>query len=147
MGEKKYRALASGLNLRSSVFDNHITFFLENGYVDDAALSVTVREFEDKVRLDSVSSRLRDAWNIYSESFSDNLDDFKKKLIDIMNEDIDRVGLPDFSSAVDILEEFGEDVTDFVNRYVEINADSLSKVDSKHSLHLQRGVFQASCHY
>lgn len=136
--EKKYRTLASSMNLSSSVFDEHISFFLENGYVDDEALKRTVAEFEEKVRVDSVSSRLRSAWNIYSESFSDNLDDFKKSLIDILNEETSRLGLSDFSSAIDILEEFGEDITEFVDNYVQSHSESLSGIDPRHSWDLGR---------
>lgn len=136
--EKKYRTLASSMNLHGSVFDEHIAFFLENGYVDDAILRNTVAEFEEKVRVDTVSSRLRSAWDIYSESFSDNLDDFKSSLIDIINEETPRLGLSDFSSAVDILEEFGEDTTKFIDNYVRHHCDSLSSIDPMHSWDLGR---------
>ncbi|MBO2672011.1 P-loop NTPase fold protein [Shewanella algae] len=137
-GEKRYRTLASSMNLGSSVFDEHITFFLENGYVDDEALKATVAEFEEKVRVDSVSSRIRRAWDIYSESFSDNLNDFKNSLKEVINEDMPRLSLSDFSSAVDILEEFGEDITQFVNSYVQCHAASLSSIDPRHSWDLGR---------
>ncbi|MGF0335117.1 P-loop NTPase fold protein [Ectopseudomonas toyotomiensis] len=138
IGEKKYRTLVSSMNLSSSVFDEHIAFFLENGYVDDEALKATVAELEEKVRVDSVSSRIRRAWDIYSESFSDNLNDFKNALTEIINEDMSRLSLSDFSSAVDILEEFGEDITDFVSSYVQCHADSLSNIDPRHSWDLGR---------
>lgn len=138
IGEKKYRTLVSSMNLSSSLFDEHIAFFLENGYVDDEALKATVAELEEKVRIDSVSSRIRRAWDIYSESFSDNLNDFKNALTEIINEDISRLSLSDFSSAVDILEEFGEDITDFVSSYVQCHADSLSNIDPRHSWDLGR---------
>jgi hypothetical protein len=136
--EKKYRTLASSMNLSSSVFDEHISFFLENGYIDDEALKKTVADFEEKVRVDSVSSRLRNAWDIYSGSFSDNLDDFKKSLIDIIDEETPRLGLSDFSSAVDILEEFGEDATEFVDNYIQCHSESLSGIDPRHSWDLGR---------
>lgn len=137
-GDKRYRTLASSMNLGSSVFDEHITFFLENGYVDDDALKATVAEFEEKVRVDSVSSRIRRAWDIYSESFSDNLNEFKNSLKEVINEDMPRLSLSDFSSAVDILEEFGEDITEFVNSYVQCHAASLSSIDPRHSWDLGR---------
>lgn len=137
-GEKRYRTLASSMNLGSSVFDEHITFFLENGYVDDDALKATVAEFEEKVRVDSVSSRIRRAWDIYSESFSDNINDFKNSLKEVINEDMPRLSLSDFSSAVDILEEFGEDITEYVNSYVQCHAALLSSIDPRHSWDLGR---------
>lgn len=137
-GEKRYSSLASSMNLNSSVFDQHITFFLENGYVDDEALRNTVSEFEEKVRVDSVSSRIRNAWEIYSESFSDNLGDFKKALTDILDEEMPRLGLSDFASAIDILEEFGEDITGYVDKFVQIHAESLSGIDPRHSWDLGR---------
>lgn len=137
-GEKKYRTLASSMNLSSSVFDEHITFFLENGYVNDEAIKTTVAEFEEKIRVDLVSSKIRMAWDIYSESFSDNLTDFKNSLKGIINEDMSRLSLSDFSSAVDILEKFGEDITGFVNNYVQCHADSLSNIDPRYSWDLER---------
>ncbi len=129
VAEKKYRTLASSMKLSSSVFDEHITFFLENGYVHCDTLNKTVAEFEEQVRVDSVSSRLKNAWEIYSESFSDNLDEFKNSLKDIINEETPRLGLSDFSSAVDILEEFDEDTTAFIDSYVKCHFDSSSDVD------------------
>ena len=136
--EKKYRTLASSMNLSSSVFDEHIAFFLENGYVDDDSLKNAIAEFEEQVRVDTVSSRLRNAWDIYSESFSDNLNDFKNSLIDIINEETPRLGLSEFSSAVDILEEFGEDTNKFIDSYVQHHSDSLSGIDPRHSWDLGR---------
>jgi hypothetical protein len=137
-GEKKYINLASSMNLRSSAFDEHITFFLENGYVDGEALKITVTEFEEKVRVDTVSSKIRKAWDIYSESFSDNISDFKNALKEIINEDMSRLGLSDFSSAIDILEVFGEDITEYVNNYVQCHSDLLSSIDPRHSWDLGR---------
>lgn len=136
--DKKYRTLASSMNLSSSVFDEHITFFLENGYVDDEALKATVAELEEKVLVDSVSYKIRKAWDIYSESFSDNINDFKNSLKEIITEDMPRLGLSDFSSAVDILEEFGEDITEYVNKYVQCHSDSLSSIEPRHSWDLGR---------
>lgn len=136
--EKKYRTLASSMNLSSSVFDEHIQFFLENGYVDHIALINTIAEFEEKIRIDTVGNRLRRAWDIYSESFSDNLSDFKNALKDIINEDTPRLGLSDFSSAIDILDEFGEDTKTFVDNYVQHHSISLSSIDPMHSWDLGR---------
>lgn len=138
LGEKKYRTLASSMKLGSSVFDPHITFFLENGYLEEEKLLETVSEFEEKIRVGSVSARIRGAWDIYSESFSDNLDEFKRALVDILDKDMQRLGLSDFSSAVDILEEFGEDISHFVDRYIQLHAESLAKLDSRHSWDMGR---------
>lgn len=136
--EKKYRTLASSMNLSSSVFDEYISFFLENGYVDDESLKKTVADFEEKVRVDTASSRLKGVWEIYSESLLDNLDEFKESLINTLNEETPRLDLSDFSSAVDILVEFGEDTTEFVDNYIQCHSESLSGIDSRHSWDLGR---------
>lgn len=136
--EKTYRSLASNINLTSSVFDEYIIFLLENGYVDDSAFKNTISQVEEKIRNDSVREKIGNAWNIYSDSFSDNLEQFKTALINILNEDMSRLSLPDFSSAIDILEEFGVFINEYVDKYVDINSDVLSTIDPNYSHDLSR---------
>lgn len=137
-GEKKFRNLTSNIHLSSSVFDDHIAFFLENGYINEEELKITVAECNEKVRIYAVSARLKRAWNIYSGSFLDNIDDFKNSLIEIINEDTSRIEFSDFYSAINILEDFGEDITPFVDHYMKINSDSLSCIDPINSWDIGR---------
>jgi len=132
-GQKKYRTLASSMQLSSSLFDQHIIFFLENGYYEENKLAETIIEFNENVRVNSVNARLRNAWDIYSDSLEDNLDEFKVALKCILDNEIPRLGLSDFSSAIDILENFDENVSPYIDQYIEAHEETLKTIDTRFS--------------
>lgn len=138
LSEQKFRTISTSLNISRSVFDEHITHYLENGYFDEEALKDTVNKFQERVLVDSVKYKLQSAWDIYTESFSDNLHEFKTALLNILNDDLHMLGLSDFSSAIDVLEEFDEDVSAFVTKYIEIHSEALSKAGRGYTRDLDR---------
>ncbi|MGB5159190.1 MAG: P-loop NTPase fold protein [Desulfobacterales bacterium] len=140
LGEKKYRSIASNLKLSTSKLDAHISFFLEQGYLDDEPLRQTINELEEYFKVNFVSAKLRAAWDIYSESFADNVEDFKNALKAILKEEMPRLGLSDFSSAIDILEEFGEDVSGYISRYIDIHSEALKKTSRQPSIILRFSI-------
>lgn len=129
--EKRYRTLVSSMHLSTSVLDPYITFFLENGFIEENELVQTLIEFEERVRTDSVGDRITNAWRIYSDSFSDNINEFKNALKNILDEEISRINLLSFSSIVEILQEFGEDIHSYVEKYVQIHAATLSDINPR----------------
>jgi len=131
-GEKKYRSLASSMLLSSSVLDVHISFFLENGYVDEGSLKETIHEFEERLKVDSVSARLSKAWSIYSGSFQNNLDELKAAFKEILDHEIPRLGLAQFSAVIDILEEFKEDISPYIEDYLKEHSEQLKAIDAGH---------------
>lgn len=136
--DKKFDSLSSRMFLGTSVFDEHITFFLENGYVDSDTLKNTLLGLKEKMHVDSIRSKIIKAWDIYSDSFDDNLDVFKESFINILNEYISDLNFSDFSSAIDVLEEFGVEVTDYIDSYVEIHKEFISGLDVTDSIRMSR---------
>lgn len=137
-GEVKYSEIASNLQLSSSKFDEHIIHYLEHGYVNSGALEDTVSNLIETVEVEQVSVRLRKAWDIYSDSFEDNLSDFITAIKVVLDQDIARLGLSDFSSAINIIEDFGEDVAKYIHSYAELHRESLKSVNPRDSWDMDR---------
>lgn len=136
--ELRYRSISSNLKLSPSNFDKHIIYHLENGFFDKDALIKVVNELSEKIKSNQVSTSLRAAWDIYSGSFSDNQNEFIAAIRTVIDENIERIGLPDFSSAIDVLEEFGEDVSTYIENYMAIHKNSLKNINLRDSWDMER---------
>ncbi len=136
--ELRYRGIASNLKLSPSEFDKHIIFYLEHGYIEDNALSEIIEGLSENIKANQVGTRLEEAWSIYSSSFSDNLDDFIAAIKNVIEEDIKWLSLPDFSSAINVVEEFDVDVDEYINTYTSIHEDTLKDIDTRDSWAMER---------
>jgi len=137
-GEIRYSTIASNLNLSFSKFDRHIIYYLEHGFIQKNDLIETISDLTKNIEVQLVSSKLKKAWGIYSESFSDNLDEFKSALRVVLYEDISKLDLSSFSSAINILEDFGDDISKYVIDYTEMHKESLKKIDPYDSWDMDR---------
>ena len=80
---------------------------LEHGYTDLSEFEVIIDKISREIEIDVAAEKLRKAWDIYSGSFADNLNDFKAEIKSILSENLDKIKLYDFASAIDVLSEFG----------------------------------------
>ena len=136
--EEKYSEIASNLKLFSSDFDPHIIHYLENSFINKEALKTTISNLLALAEVKQVSVRLRKAWDIYSDSFKDNFQEFIDALKEILKEDIAKLRLSDFSSAIDILEEFEECTSSYIESYTELHKESLKDINPKDSWDMER---------
>ncbi len=128
-GEEKYRQITSNLKLSPSQFDQHIIQYLEQGFVNEEELKTTVSDILKLVGIEQFNAKFENAWDIYTDSFEDNLAEFIVVLKDILKKDIDKLGLSDFSSIIDTLEEFrGENVLGYIDNYVELHKGILKNI-------------------
>lgn len=127
--DKHYRELATSLELRSSELDVFIIQYLQHGYIDLEKLEAVVDAWSAKKDVDAVGEKLRSVWNIYRASFEDNLSDFLAQIKDVLDNDMEKVSLVDFSSAANTLEKYGEDVGEYIEEYIRIHGDSLKNID------------------
>ncbi|GGX48698.1 P-loop NTPase fold protein [Saccharospirillum salsuginis] len=135
--DRRFRTISSNLQLRGFDLDPYISRYLESGLIDEEALKRDLEEIsQNQINLE-VSSKFSEAWGIYTDSFEDNLDEFKGALIEALG-DLSRVSLGDFSSAIDTLEEFGEDVSGYVSEYLKVHQHSLGMVDRTHPMRYER---------
>lgn len=126
---KKYRTIATNLSLSSAIYDEEISDLLKHGFVDRESFKKKISQLSEKIEVDITSESLRRAWDIYSESFADNLNEFKNELKSLLSSDLDKIKLNDFSSAIDVLEEYGEDVTSYIDKYTNLHKELLKTVN------------------
>lgn len=137
-GQRVFRDINADLQLSESKFDTHIGDYLDCGFVEEEAFKTTVDELEERYRVSSVDSNLRKAWGIYHDSFSDNCNEFVLALKCVLDNDLQSIGLSDFSSAIEMLRELGEDVEEYTDSYVKAHYDSFKDDALSSSLTLDR---------
>ncbi len=130
LGEKQYSVIASNLKLFSSRLDTHIIHYLEQGVVDEEELKDTVSDMLKSVGVEKFRVKLINTWDMYIDSFEDNLADFIIALKNILKEDMDKIELLEFSLIINFLEEFGEEsVLGYIEDYVERHKELLKNID------------------
>lgn len=135
--DRRFRTISSNLQLRAFDLDSYIVGFLENGLIDEDAFKRDLEAINQNQLNMAVSSKFNQAWDIYTNSFEDNLEEFKNSLIGGL-EDLARVSLGDFSSAIDTLSDFGVDVSEYVSEYLMVHKDSLRNIDRTHPMRFGR---------
>lgn len=127
--DAKWNKIASNLALSSAEYDNHLVSLLTEGFLDRTQFEEVLVAVDKKKHEQSVAARLRNAWDIYADSFEDNLTEFLGALKALLDEEIEHIKLYDFCSAIDVLQEYEIKVDDYIDRYLEIHAPTLKKFD------------------
>ena len=128
---KRYKSIATNLSLGSATYDEEIIAILNHGFFDKKMFEEKISKISRYIESDITRETLSKAWGIYRDSFKDNIEDFKTELRKIIESDINKISLNDFSSVIDVLEEYGEDVTKYVEEYTEVHEDTLKNVDPR----------------
>lgn len=135
---KRYKSIATNLSLGSATYDKEIIEILNHGFSNKEMFKEKISRLSRDIESDITREALSKAWDIYSDSFKDNIEEFKSELHSIIKSDIDKINLNDFSSAIDVLEEYGEDVTEYIEEYVKVHEDVLKNVDPRDSWSIRR---------
>jgi len=130
---KRYKSIATNLSLGSAIYDEEIIEILNHGFSDKEMFREKISKLSRDIESDITREALSKAWDIYSQSFKDNLEEFKSELRSIIKNDIEKINLNDFSSAIDVLEEYGEDVTEYIDEYVKAHEGVLKNIDPRDS--------------
>lgn len=121
--------LASNLALSGVEYDDHLVLLLTEGYIDRTSFEEVLETIDNKKHQQEVAAKLRIAWDIYSNSFKDNLSEFLDIINDLIKEEIEYLKLFDFANAIDVLEEYGQSVEGYVDSYLKAHTATLSKYD------------------
>jgi hypothetical protein len=130
--DKLYREIATTLELQASGLDKFIIQYMQHGYADVDELKCFVAEWSSQKDVDEVGGKLQSAWSLYRNSFEDNLADFLAQIKDVLDNDMKKLQLADFSSAINTLEQYGEGVDAYIEKYVCMHSDSLKSIDLRH---------------
>lgn len=132
--EKRYREIASIVRLSPSPFDKHIIQFLERGYADIEEARTEIAELALQIDAQRAHKELSDIWKKYSDTFADNQTEIINSFRHTLECHSDKINVSEFSAALDMLAELGEDVSPFVEKYVALHAAALASLDQHDSL-------------
>jgi hypothetical protein len=127
--DRKWKEIASALSLSYLACDKHLMSLIENGFLNEEDFKSQVNSLHQEATKYKVWSQIKGAWCIYRDSFKNNIDEFKKVLKNILDEDMDNVTLSDFINIINILEEFGENADSYIDGYIKIHAKLLEDID------------------
>jgi hypothetical protein len=127
--EKSWSQIASYLALFPSDYDDYLISLLTDGYLNEEGFKEEIDKANCKKQVDITQQKLHDAWDIYADSFDDNLDQLKSTIRDILESDLSKISLWDFSQSIDLLEEYGDDVNSYIDKYVSLHANELANTD------------------
>jgi len=129
--EKEWRSIASVLGLFPTSYDGYLISMLTDGYLNEEDFKVEINKANREEQINVTQMKLREAWDIYSSSFDDDVEQLKSAIRNILDTDLSKINLSDFSQAIDLLEEYGDNVDDYIDRYIAINLEDLTNSDPK----------------
>lgn len=129
--EIRYRAITSKMELAPSVFDKHIIHFLERGYANFEEVRANITELAQKVDVQRAHNELSQAWNRYTDTFAENQSEIIGIFRSVLDRHADKISVGEFSAALDLLSEFGEDVGPYIDRYIDLHADEFASMDRR----------------
>jgi hypothetical protein len=137
-GQLAFKNMNVELQMSESKFDARIGSYLERGFVEEEAVLTVFAEVEERYRVSNVDAELRGAWKIYHDSFGDDGDEFTQRLKKVLDTELKTISLSDFSSAIDMLEELGEAVDEYIEDFVVVHERSFQDSSVMSSWHLDR---------
>lgn len=129
ISEAEFSKIASPLQLMPFELDDFVIGYLETGILNDSDVCLKIEKLQEEARKETISSQINEVWELYAGSFENNESEFLGRLRGLVESEINYVSCSHFSSAVSVLEEFGQEVDDLIDRYVAIHQDWLKKTD------------------
>lgn len=102
---------------------------LTDGYLNEEGFREEINKANQKEKVDITQKKLREAWDIYADSFEDNVEQLKSAIREILDADLSKISLWDFSQSIDLLEEYGDDVNNYIEKYIDLNSQELASTD------------------
>lgn len=137
--ETRYRAITSTIKLSPSTFDKHIIHFLERGYTNAEEVRAEIAELAQKVDVQRAHNELSQVWNKYTDSFAENQSEIISSFKSVLDQHADKIRVDEFSAALDMLAEFGENVTPYIDRYIAIHSPAIASMD-RHDFSISRRI-------
>lgn len=127
--EKEWSYIASALGIFPSNYDDYLISMLTDGYLNEEDFRGEINKANQKEQVDVAQKKLREAWGIYADSFDDNIEQLKSAVRDILDADLSKITLWDFSQSINLLEEYGDDVNDYIEKYIALNSEELASTN------------------
>jgi len=131
--DKTYDSLRISLSLQGADYDKIISNLLEYGYTNQEIFQKIIIELSEASKENEARNRINKAWNIYTDTFDQNLEEFLNEIKSIIEEDMEYLRLSGFSSLIDILDENEIQASGYIDSYVELHNELLSNIDPNES--------------
>ncbi|UST81442.1 P-loop NTPase fold protein [Pseudomonas siliginis] len=122
---RDFVATASDLRLVDSIFIGPIIKYLEQGYPDKSKLLECIKKLEADHHVRRLSSEWNSTWDLYKNSFGDDLNVITGALKTFLEQGSPKNRFGDFLTALDFLEDVGQDVDDVVERFIAEHAEDI----------------------
>lgn len=137
--EKRYREIASAIKLTPSVFDKYIIQFLERGYIKIEEVRAEIAELSNMVDVQRAHDELSQAWSRYTDTFAENQSEIISQFKSVLDRHADKIRVAEFSAALEMLDRFGEDVTSYIDQYIELHSATIASMD-RYDLSISRRI-------
>ena len=140
--ERRYREIAAIVRLSPSTFDKHIVHYLKRGYANLDEARTEIAELALQIDAQHAHKELNDVWKKYSDTFADNQSEIIISFKQTLERHADKINISEFSAALDMLAELGEDVSPYVEKYVSMHTTALAAMDQHDSFVTRRIGFK-----
>jgi hypothetical protein len=115
-------------------FDIILISFIEKGYVDEEEFFTEISKMNQKYISEFSQNIYREAWNIYSNSFNDNEEEFINKLSKEFIFHLPNMTLSHLQASVSIFRELNyEDVADnIISEFFKYHSEDIAAIDRSH---------------
>jgi hypothetical protein len=127
--DKAWGYISNNLGIGSAQYDTFLISLLTEGFIDEKSFNTVLAEKNLQAHANEISQKMHNAWNIYRDSFKDNLGELLDAFIDILDNDIKFLKLYDFSSIIDVLSQYGVGVEDYITTFIRDHEESLATFD------------------
>lgn len=140
--EKRYRAISNTVQLSPSIFDSYICAYLERGHFDEESFKREVADLGGKVDVQKAHAELNKIWKRYTDTFAENEAELVLLLNEALSKNVEKINVSEYSSALELLAELGEDVSAHMDRYVTLHGASLAQMDRHDSIVARRVTYK-----
>ena len=125
---KKWRGIASHFGLFPLEFDDHLVSMVTKGYLNKKSFRQVLEKKNQDEQASNARKKIHEAWDTYRGSFGD-IEDVKEELKKLLDGDLSKISLSNFSQSIDLLEEFGVGILDYIEKYIKANKELFLSVE------------------
>ena len=129
--DKSWSELANALEVSLSEYDSELISLLQKGYFDKVKFREAVVTLNNEIETRQARDNLKKAWLTYTGTFSENTASIKNAFFAVFESNIEKLGIWDFSAAIDLLEKLKIDASKYVNLYIKKHEARLHEIETE----------------
>lgn len=127
--EEQWNEIACQLVLNPRDYDDCFVSLFTNGYLDKQVFREEIKKANQDHQNKNADAQLSCAWQLYSDSFEDNIEQIKSAMCSVLDNNLSKISLSQFDQTINFLEKFGDDVSGYIDNYLEFHKQALIEDD------------------